>query len=71
MNLKIEDILECTKGTLLIGNRQEECENFSKDTRTIKKGDTYIAIKGVNFDGNIFWKDALEKGAQTVMIRIY
>ena len=68
MNLKIADILECTKGTLLIGNKQEECEDFSKDTRTIKKGDTYIAIKGENFDGNLFWKDALDKGAKTVIM---
>ena len=68
MNLKIKDILKCTKGNLLIGNKEEECENFSKDTRTIKKGDTYIAIRGENFDGNVFWKDALDKGAQTVIM---
>ena len=37
MNLKIKDIIKCTKGTIVIGNEEAECENFSNDTRTIKK----------------------------------
>ena len=68
MNLKIEDILKCTKGKLLIGDTEKECKNYSKDTRTIKEGDTYIGIKGEKFDGSLFWKDALNKGAETVII---
>ena len=68
MNLKIKDILQCTKGILLNGNENKECENFTKDTRTIKKGDTYIAIKGEKFDGNIFWEEALNNGAETIIV---
>ena len=68
MNLKIEDILNCTNGKLIIGNKNKECQNYSKDTRTIKKGDTYIGIKGEKFDGSTFWKDAFENGAETVII---
>lgn len=68
MYLKIEDILECTNGILLTGNKKYECVNFSKDTRTIQENDIYIGIKGENFDGNLFWKDALNKGASTVII---
>ena len=68
MNLKIKDIIKCTNGILLTGNEQFVCENFSNDTRTITKGDTFIAIKGENFDGNIFWEEAIEKGADTVII---
>ena len=45
-----------------------ECENFSKDTRTIQKGDIYIGIKGENFDGSQFWKQALDNGADAVII---
>ena len=67
-NLKIKDILQCTKGELIQGNKEEECKNYSKDTRTIQEGDTYIALKGENFDGNLFWEQALEKGASTVII---
>ena len=68
MNLKVEDILNCTKGNLIIGDKNKECESYSKDTRTIKNGDTYIGIKGDNFDGNLFWKEALDKGADVVII---
>ena len=68
MNLKIKDILKCTKGKLIIGDIEQECKSYSKDTRTIKKGDTYIGIKGEKFDGSLFWKEALNNGAGTVII---
>lgn len=68
MDLIIGDILKCINGKLIIGNKEKRCINFSKDTRTIKKGDTYIGIRGEKFDGNLFWKEAFEKGAETVII---
>ena len=67
MNLKIKDIIKCTKGILLTGNEEVECENFSNDTRNIIEGDTFIALKGENSDGNLFWEDALKKGADTII----
>lgn len=67
-NLTIKEIIEVTKGELIQGNPNLICKNFSKDTRTIEKGDTYIAIKGEKFDGNLFWKQALEKGADCVIV---
>ena len=69
MELTINDILKCTKGSLIIGDENKICENFSKDTRTINENDTYIGIKGENFDGSLFWEDAFEKGASTVIIQ--
>ncbi len=68
MNLKLENILNCTNGKLIIGDKTKDCNNFSKDTRTLQKGDTYIGIKGEKFDGSLFWKEAFEKGADTVII---
>ncbi|MFV0483653.1 MAG: UDP-N-acetylmuramoyl-tripeptide--D-alanyl-D-alanine ligase, partial [Bacteroidales bacterium] len=43
-------------------------EGISKDTRTIKKGELYIALAGDNFDGNRFAKDALDKGASHAIV---
>ncbi len=37
--------------------------HISTDTRTIKKGDFYLPLKGATFDGEKFIKQALEKGA--------
>lgn len=67
-NLTIKEIIEVTDAELIIGNLDFVCKNFSKDTRTIQKGDTYIAIKGDKFDGNLFWKQALEKGADCAIV---
>ena len=67
--IKVKDILKLTNGNLITGNEELLCENFSKDTRTIQKGDVYIGIKGAKFDGNLFWKEALDKGASCVIIQ--
>lgn len=67
-NLTVKEIIEATKGELIQGDLDFICKNYSKDTRTIQKGDTYLAIKGENFDGNLFWKQALEKGADCVIV---
>lgn len=67
-NITVKDILKVTNGELIIGNKDLECENFSKDTRELQKADTYIGIKGENFDGNKFWQQALEKGASCVIV---
>lgn len=66
--MKVKDILNITNGQLIIGKENLVCENFSKDTRTIEKGDIYIGIKGEKFDGNKFWKQALDNGAEAVII---
>ena len=50
--MKIKEIIQATKGKLIQGDEEKEIQEFCKDTRTIKKGDTYIGIKGENFDGN-------------------
>ena len=67
-DITVEDILKITGGKLITGNKEIVCENFSKDTRTIQKGDIYIGIKGEKFDGNSFWKQALENGANVVIV---
>ncbi len=41
---------------------------ISTDTRTIRRGELFIAIKGKNFDGNRFVQAALEKGAAAAII---
>jgi len=40
----------------------------SIDSRTVEKGDLFIALKGENFDGHDFVKPALEKGAAAAMV---
>ena len=68
-NITIKDILTCTGGKLMTGNENLVSKEFSKDTRTIKEGDIYIGIKGENFDGNKFWRKALDNGAMGVIVQ--
>jgi len=66
--MKVEDIIKATNGKLLVGKLQENCENFCTDTRKIQKGDVYVGLKGEKFNGNEYYKDALEKGAKVAVI---
>ncbi|MBQ9313612.1 MAG: UDP-N-acetylmuramoyl-tripeptide--D-alanyl-D-alanine ligase [Clostridia bacterium] len=69
MDVRVKDIIKICNGTLICGNEETICENFSKDTRTIQKNDTYVGIKGERFDGNCFYEDALEKGAKVCILQ--
>ena len=44
-----------------------DIKNISIDTRTLKKGSLFIAIKGDNFNGNDYIDEALKKGASLVI----
>ena len=43
-------------------------EGISMDTRSVKPGMLFFALKGENFDGNSFAKVALEKGALAAVV---
>lgn len=68
MHLKISDILKMTEGRLISGNPDLWIESFSCDTRKIKPGDFFIGLKGEQYDGSQFAKEAFSKGAVGVMI---
>ena len=62
----VHEIVMATGGKLL-GNGDVPVTGVSTDTRTIEKGDLYVAIKGERFDGNDFIAQAVEKGAAAVL----
>ncbi|GAL73085.1 UDP-N-acetylmuramoyl-tripeptide--D-alanyl-D-alanine ligase [Jejuia pallidilutea] len=45
-----------------------ECNAVSTDTRKIEKGDLFFALKGDNFNGNTYAKQAIDKGAKYAVI---
>lgn len=67
--IDVKKIIEITNGELLLGDENIVCENFSKDTRQLNKGDVYLGIKGENFNGSNFYLDALEKGARVCILQ--
>ena len=66
--MNINDVLNICKGELLNGNLKINFNGFSKDTRSIEKGNVYVGIKGENFDGNKFYKEAFNKGASLCIL---
>ena len=68
MKLQVRQILTICEGVLISGDENRVIKSYSKDTRTLKKGDCYVGIKGESFDGNKFWKEALEKGASACIL---
>lgn len=44
-----------------------ECREVCTDTRALKPGDLFFALKGERFDGNQYVEEALEKGASGVI----
>ena len=67
--INVKKIIEISNGKLIYGNENIICKNFSKDTRTINKDDTYLGIKGESFNGSNFYIDALEKGAKVCILQ--
>ncbi len=64
MDIYVKDILEnCINSKLIFGDENKILCNFCKDTRIIKENDVYVGIKGENFDGNLFYEEAFNKGA--------
>ncbi len=64
----VKDLVEITNGEVLCGDVNTEIEEVSIDTRTLKRGETYLALKGETTDGIIYCKDAIEKGAKVCIV---
>ena len=54
-------------GGMLIGDTDWTCSGISIDTRTLEKGDLFVALKDVR-DGHDFAKAAMEKGAAACLV---
>lgn len=65
MKFTIDELIKATGATILKNALKEETTfTPSTDTRTIKKGEIYLPLKGENFDGEDFIDKALEAGAE-------
>lgn len=51
-----------------IYEKYKECSGVSTDTRQLKEGTLFFALKGPNFDANAFVRDALEQGAKYAVV---
>jgi len=65
-NVSIEDLINLTNAKLIQGDKNLNIENLNIDTRTIKKGQIFVAIE----KGNEYIEIALQKGAIGIISEI-
>jgi len=63
----LKEILVGIEGLKVRGNLDVEVANIEKDSRNIKKGSMFIAIKGFETDGHEYILNAVEQGASVIM----
>lgn len=70
MKLKISycTLAKITNGVLQNADGKEILKSISYDTRTLKKGQAYVALKGANLDGHIFIENALKAGSNMIIL---
>ncbi|MFB0506995.1 MAG: UDP-N-acetylmuramoyl-tripeptide--D-alanyl-D-alanine ligase [Thermodesulfobacteriota bacterium] len=66
--LSLQHILDSTGGRLIMGAPGKVFRGISIDSRTIKRGDLFVALRGVKFDGHQFVQEAMEKGGEGFVI---
>jgi len=67
MNLTLEEISAAAGGTLQ-GAGTVKVKGYSIDSRTLKPGEVFFAVKGPRFDGHQFAQQAFEKKAAAVVL---
>ncbi|HQP10850.1 MAG TPA: UDP-N-acetylmuramoyl-tripeptide--D-alanyl-D-alanine ligase [Candidatus Omnitrophota bacterium] len=66
--LTVQKIKEITNALSASADASTIVKGFSINTRTINRGEAFIAIKGPKFDGHDFIKEAVDKGAVAVIV---
>lgn len=66
--ISLAEILEATRGEIIVKGEQTLYNNVCINTRIIKDKDIFIAIKGEKFNANDFIVDASKKGASICII---
>lgn len=60
--MTLNEVIKVVNGKTTL-NSEESILSIKTDTRKLKKGDIFIALKGKNYDGHDFTYEAIEKGA--------
>jgi UDP-N-acetylmuramoyl-tripeptide--D-alanyl-D-alanine ligase len=64
------EIVSATGGRLMRGDPAQTVPGLSIDSRTIRPGELFLAIRGERFDGHQFVYDALGRGACGVVVNV-
>ena len=66
--MKLKEMLVGLEGLKVKGNLDEEITGLEKNSKEIKKGFLFVAIKGFSADGHDYITNAIENGAIAIMV---
>ncbi len=71
IKLSLKELIQLTRGELLTGGSDNSSfiEGVSIDSRTLEKGNLFVALEGEQFDGHKFIRQAVDKGASCVLVK--
>jgi UDP-N-acetylmuramoyl-tripeptide--D-alanyl-D-alanine ligase len=67
--LRLADIADWTKGRLHNAQGDETVTGVCPDSRKVRRGDLFVALKGERFDGHDFVAETVAKGAVAAMVQ--
>jgi UDP-N-acetylmuramoyl-tripeptide--D-alanyl-D-alanine ligase len=67
--LTLGAIADFSGGAITQGKLTDTVSELTTDTRSMRGGELYVALKGENFDGHDYVKQAVENGAAAVMVQ--
>ena len=65
--MKLQELLKNIKPTMIEGNTDVEITGVNIDSRKIKDGHLFVAMKGTQVDGHKFIGKAIESGAKAIL----
>ncbi|MEW6506559.1 MAG: UDP-N-acetylmuramoyl-tripeptide--D-alanyl-D-alanine ligase [Bacteroidota bacterium] len=68
IKITLADLFNLPSAVIYNPDEYKPVSSVQIDSRIIKKGSLFVAIKGEKFDGHNFVKEAIEKGASSVLI---
>jgi UDP-N-acetylmuramoyl-tripeptide--D-alanyl-D-alanine ligase len=68
VDVTLGSLAAAAAGRILSGDPQMPLGNVTTDTRTLQRGDFFVALRGPRFDGNAFVGEALNRGAVGAMV---
>lgn len=67
-SIRINEIARCINGSTKNIKKDFVIKGISTDSRSIKKGELFIALEGVNFDGHNYIEEVFKKGAAAAVV---
>jgi UDP-N-acetylmuramoyl-tripeptide--D-alanyl-D-alanine ligase len=68
VKIPLETALRVTEATLEDGEFAPAALRVSTDTRTLERGDTFVALRGERYDGHDFAAEAVRRGAAMLVL---